>query len=72
MPPTDVDHFDYDDNTQIPSTNAQTSTNVSITETEKLKKNFSFFVVWTLAIWDLFGIWDLVIDISVWGGFYGT
>jgi hypothetical protein len=51
-------------NNQIPSTNHQIMTNISMTEIPKSLNNDSGILdIWTLGRWDLFGVWNLDIGI---------
>jgi len=51
-------------NQQIPSTNHQIMTNISMTEILNRSNNDSGILeIWTLGNWDLFGVWNLGIGI---------
>jgi hypothetical protein len=51
-------------NQQIPSTNYQIMTNISMTEILNRSNNDSGILeIWTLGNWDLFGVWNLGIEI---------
>jgi hypothetical protein len=51
-------------NNQIPSTNHQIMTNISITEIPNSLDNVSSILdIRTLGHWDLFGVWNLGIGI---------